>query len=186
MNCLVIACSQRKRDPLMLPYHNYDDVDGTPISPAVAVYDGPLARIVRKHASYRHLSVWFLSAWFGLIQASYLIPLYDQKMTSQQAVDPEWIGIHVIVPWLLVGAAGFYENVYTCLPRRYEAVLAAGLGSLDIEPISLLSDDRRDQDYMSQALKAFCSDPGVCVPTSKSSQSAYGGVLVSAHIPYYA
>ena len=34
MNCLIIACSQRKRDPLTLPHHSYDDVDGTPIAPA--------------------------------------------------------------------------------------------------------------------------------------------------------
>ena len=158
MNCLIIACSQRKRDPLTLPYHSYDDVDGTPIAPAWAVYDGPSARIVRKHAPYRALSIWVLSARFGLIQASYLIPLYDQKMTSRKAADPEWIGTHVTVPWLLIGAAGFYENVYTCLPRRYEAALAAGLGSLGIEPVSLLRDDRRGQGYMSQALKAFCGE----------------------------
>lgn len=157
MNCLVIACSQRKRDPLALPYHSYDDVDGTPIAPAWAVYDGPLARIVRKHAPYRELGIWFLSARFGLIQASHLIPLYDQEMTSQQAADSDWIGTHITVPWLRIGAARSYENVYTCLPRRYEAALAAGLAPLDVTLTSLLTGGR-GQGYMSQALKAFCRE----------------------------
>ena len=121
------------------------------------MYDGPLARIVRKHAPYRELSIWFLSARFGLIQASYLIPLYDQKMTPRKAADPEWIGTHITVPWLLIGAPGFYENVYTCLPRRYEAALAAGLAPLDVTLTSLLTGSR-SQGYMGQALKAFCSE----------------------------
>ena len=45
MNCLILPCSQRKRDPRSLPNHIYDDVDGTPIAPAWDVYDGPLTRI---------------------------------------------------------------------------------------------------------------------------------------------
>ena len=155
MSCLVIACSQRKRDPRTLPSHTYEDVNGTPIAPAVMVYDGPLARIVRKYASYRDLSIWFLSARFGLIRASYLIPLYDQKMTARQAADPEWIGTRITVPWLLGGADKIYENVYTCLPRRYESALVAGLATFEDKPVSILADGRRGQGYVAQALKAF-------------------------------
>ena len=154
MDGLILPCSRRKRDPRSLPSHIYDN-DGTVIAPAGAVYDGPLARIARKHAPYRDLDIWFLSARFGLIRASYPIPLYDQKMTAQQSTDIEWIGRRITLPWLRIGA-GRYENVYTCLSRRYESALNAGLEPLGITPASIVR--RRGQGYMFQALKAFCHE----------------------------
>jgi hypothetical protein len=54
MNSLVIACSQQKRDPLTLPYHSRDDVDGTPIAPAWAVYDGAQCGSSEVRAIPRH------------------------------------------------------------------------------------------------------------------------------------
>ena len=47
MDCLIIACSQRKRDPLQFPHVL---VSGKPAAPAWNVYDGNQMRIVRKHA----------------------------------------------------------------------------------------------------------------------------------------
>ena len=157
MNSLILPCSQRKRDPRSLPNHIYDD-DGTVIAPAWDVYDGPLTRIARKYAPYRDLSIWFLSARFGLITSSYLIPLYDQKMTDERATNTAWIGHRITLPLFRFGRYTCYETVYTCLSRRYELALAAGLGPLGIEPTSLLSDDKRGQGYMAQALKRFLAE----------------------------
>ena len=152
MNCLILPCSQRKRDPRSLPNHIYDD-DGTVISPAWDVYDGPLARIARKHAPYRGLDIWFLSARFGLISRSFGIPLYDHKMTIGQAGDADWIGTRITVPWLLAGVVGAYENVYTCLPRLYEVALAAGLATFGVETVVVQK--LYGQGYMCKYLKQF-------------------------------
>ena len=84
MNCLVIACSQRKRDPRTLSYITLPD--GTPVAPVWAVYDGTRMRIV-KYAPYRGLVLLILSARFGLISPSHKTPLYDQRMTLAQAQD---------------------------------------------------------------------------------------------------
>ena len=137
MDALILPGSQRKRDPENLREYLYYS-GATPVAPAWAVYDGPLVRIARKYAPYRDLDIFFLSARFGLIQASYLIPPYDQKMMSQQAANPEWIGTYSTVPWMRIGAAGFYENVYTCLPRLYQAALIAGLHPFGIEPVPIV------------------------------------------------
>lgn len=154
MNCLVIACSQRKRDPLTLPCHSYDDVDGTPIAPAWAVYDGPLARIVRKHAPYHGLAILILSARFGLIGPSCKIPLYDQRLTLAQAQDPAWVSEHITDRWTLV-QTHTYRTVYTCLPRLYQAALIAGLHSFGIEPVPIVKQGT-SQGLIAQALKRFC------------------------------
>ena len=159
MNCLILPCSQRKRDPHSLPNHIYDS-DSTVIAPAWDVYDGPLARIVRKYAPYRDLDIWFLSARFGLISRLYRIPLYDQKMTIEKASNADWIGTHITVPWLLAGVVGSYEAVYTCLPRLYEVALAAGLAHFGVEPVVVQK--LRGQGYMCQALKRFLAERRQC------------------------
>ena len=152
MNCLVIACSQRKRDPRTLSHSTLPD--GTPAAPAWAVYDGTQMRIVRKYAPYRGLAILILSARFGLISPSYKIPLYDQRMTWAQAQDAAWISEHITGHWTLV-QTHTYRIVYTCLPRLYQAALIAGLRPFSIEPVPIVKQGT-SQGLMAQALKRFC------------------------------
>jgi hypothetical protein len=72
---LIIACSQRKRlDVAFLP--------------AIERYDGPAFRVLRRYNRLTQdadLSVYILSAKFGLIPSTVPIPFYDKKMTSKRA-----------------------------------------------------------------------------------------------------
>ncbi|MCS6841078.1 MAG: hypothetical protein NZ701_09875, partial [Roseiflexus sp.] len=75
---LLIACSQRKRantEPL----------------PALERYDGPQFRVLRKFLRAHPdasalLEIAILSARFGIIAPSTLIPWYDQRLTPEQAL----------------------------------------------------------------------------------------------------
>ncbi len=154
MDILIIACSQRKRDPRDLP-GSITLHDGTPVAPAWAVYDGTQMRIVRKYAPYRGLAFGILSARFGLIDSSHKIPNYDHKMTAAQVADPAWIKEKITERMSLVQILT-YQTIFTCLPRLYGTALIAGLSSLGIAPVSILKDGRRGQGYMAQALKTFC------------------------------
>jgi hypothetical protein len=75
---LIMACSQRKRsDPGLLP--------------AIERYDGPqfqvLHKFARKHSdAMENISVYILSAHYGLIPGTKRIPNYDQRMTVKRAV----------------------------------------------------------------------------------------------------
>jgi hypothetical protein len=74
---LILACSERKRPDAAL-------------IPAIERYEGPAFRVVRKfrRETPRHsLAVFVLSARFGLIDESELIPNYDVRMTKQRAVE---------------------------------------------------------------------------------------------------
>ncbi|MBN1934609.1 MAG: hypothetical protein JW934_08080 [Anaerolineae bacterium] len=157
MDCLILPCSQRKRDPRTLRNHTYDDVTGAPIAPAWAVYNGPLVQIARKYAPYRELDVMFLSARFGLIDWTYMIPLYDQKMTIGQITD-EWVGTRVTVPWMRYES--YCKTVYTCLPRLYKVALAAGLAPFGVKPAAIQMS--YGQGYMSKYLKQFCLEWRQC------------------------
>ncbi|MEZ4860266.1 MAG: hypothetical protein R3C14_03135 [Caldilineaceae bacterium] len=76
---LILACSQAKlSDPGLLP--------------AIERYDGPPFRLLRKFQrecpnQSEEVDVYILSAKFGLIKAYTDIPLYDQYMTSQRALE---------------------------------------------------------------------------------------------------
>ena len=50
MNCLILPCSARKRDPRGLPHVILPD--GRPAAAAWEVYDGNQMRIARKHVSW--------------------------------------------------------------------------------------------------------------------------------------
>jgi hypothetical protein len=71
---LVLSCSQRKR------------TDRTSL-PAIQRYDGPAFRLLRRYLenSIQELEIYILSAEFGLIRHTRLIPFYDQCMTNQRA-----------------------------------------------------------------------------------------------------
>ncbi len=74
---LIMACSQRKRSvPDLLP--------------AIERYNGPQFQILRKYLREHpekigSLTVYILSAKFGLIPANRSIPYYDYKMTPERA-----------------------------------------------------------------------------------------------------
>lgn len=75
---LLIACSQRKR------------ADIEPL-PALERYDGPQFRVLRKFLrthpdASASLDIAILSARFGIIAPSTLIPWYDQRLTPEQAL----------------------------------------------------------------------------------------------------
>ena len=73
---LILSCSQRKHSsPSLLP--------------ALERYDGPAFRVINKFMRVRpfeaqSLDVYILSAKFGLIPSSQLIPNYDRRVTREQ------------------------------------------------------------------------------------------------------
>lgn len=74
---LLLSCCQQKRSDAGL-------------LPALQRYDGPAFKVARKFLrEHPHdaqlLSILILSAQFGLIPASQLIPYYDQRMTPERA-----------------------------------------------------------------------------------------------------
>lgn len=74
--CLLIACSARKRQ----------DVD---LLPAIDRYDGPWYRCLRRTLIAHpdpSLSIWVLSAEFGLIHGSTPIPDYNRSMDHARAL----------------------------------------------------------------------------------------------------
>jgi cytoplasmic iron level regulating protein YaaA (DUF328/UPF0246 family) len=72
---LIVACSARKK---RLPE----------LAPAIERYDGPLFRVLRKFLRenlYQAPEILILSAKFGLIGPSELIPEYDCRLTADGA-----------------------------------------------------------------------------------------------------
>src|SRR5690348_4465403 len=83
---LILSCSQRKRPDLEL-------------LPAMDRYDGPSFRVLRRFLSQRpteRLTVYILSAEFGLIPATLPIPDYDRRMTPQRARELQPQALEVI------------------------------------------------------------------------------------------
>jgi hypothetical protein len=73
-----MSCSQRK-------------TAGKGLIPAIDRYDGPALRVLRKYlreVSDPGLSVYLLSAKFGVIARSRRIPNYDHKMNAERA---DWL-----------------------------------------------------------------------------------------------
>ena len=76
LRLLILSCSQRKHsNPSLLP--------------ALERYDGPAFRVINKFMRVRpfeaqFLDVYIMSAKFGLIPSSQLIPNYDRRVTRQQ------------------------------------------------------------------------------------------------------
>src|SRR5207247_7032704 len=72
---LLMACSQRKKK-------------GRRNLPAIDRYDGPAFRVLRKYlreVNDRSLSVYVLSAQYGIIPSWKRLPNYDQKMNFERA-----------------------------------------------------------------------------------------------------
>jgi hypothetical protein len=74
---LILKCSSRKRG-------------GVELMPAIDRYDGPLWQVLRSFLREQplfaaNLDVYVLSAGFGLIPSTQLIPWYDQTMAPERA-----------------------------------------------------------------------------------------------------
>lgn len=158
-NCLIISCSQRKRDPRGFP-HVLNEITGVPMAPAWNVYDGNQIRIVRKHYPYRDLDVLILSARFGLLTPRSVIPLYNDKLDWGRARDREWIETHIAETWEWItdGDVSMYHVVYTSLNTIYETALAAGLREFGIKPQRIFADGSTSRGRRLKALSAFCKD----------------------------
>src|SRR5436190_1821369 len=77
MRLLVLGCSRAKRSDLTL-------------LPALARYDGPLFRLVRRWQRVTRaprISLRILSARHGLIDANTAVGYYDEKMTRRRAEE---------------------------------------------------------------------------------------------------
>jgi hypothetical protein len=158
-DCLIISCSQRKRDPRTFP-HVRNEIAAAPMAPAWNVYDGNQIRIVRKHHPYRDLDVLILSARFGLLTPRSVIPLYNDKLDWARARSPTWVETHVTEAWAWItgGEVGTYRAVYTSLNTIYETALASGLREFGIEPRRVLCDGPTSRGRRLKALSAFCRE----------------------------
>ena len=158
-DCLIISCSQRKRDPCELP-HVRNEITGVPMAPAWNVYDGNQIRIVRKHYPYRDIDVLILSARFGLLTPRSVIPLYNDKLDWGRAHNPEWIETHIteVWEWITEGDVGMYRVIYTSLNTIYETALVAGLREFGIKPQRIFADGSTSRGHRLRALSIFCQE----------------------------
>lgn len=105
---LILACSQRKRpDEGLLP--------------AIERYDGPCFRLLRRFFQQQHspspeISIYILSAQFGLIPSERLIPDYDRRMTRPRAseLQPE-----AIAELKQILASKPYQKFLLCMGQDY-------------------------------------------------------------------
>lgn len=105
---LILSCSQRKRT-------------AADLLPALERYDGPPFRVLRKFLSQcpleiRNLDVYILSAEFGLIPSSRMIPCYDRKMTFRRAVE---LHSSVIAELVRILQGSHYEELFISIGRAY-------------------------------------------------------------------
>ena len=109
---LILACSKRKRsDPGLLP--------------AIERYDGPAFRVLRRFlkqdlSEVIDISVYILSAEFGLIPGDRPIPDYDRRMTKLRAKELQPKAVKQIKDIL---NASLYQKLLICVGRDYLAAL---------------------------------------------------------------
>ncbi len=96
---LIMACSQQKRSESHL-------------LPALERYDGPPFRVLRRFLREHHsapLDIHILSAKFGLIPGSQLIPNYDHRITPLRAQE--------LRPYLITELKNIFDT--PVLPRAF-------------------------------------------------------------------
>lgn len=107
---LILGCTARKRaDAELLP--------------ALARYEGPAFRVYRRfHASHPGADVcmYVLSAEYGLIPESSLVPLYDRSMSPARAAELQ-AGVRDVLSGVLSESA--FAEALVCVGRRYRAAL---------------------------------------------------------------
>jgi hypothetical protein len=118
---LLLGCSQRKK------LH-----EG--LLPAIKRYDGPAFRLLRRYLRQEatlSIDVKILSAEYGLISDSYLLPYYDRHITKEQA---KRLHYWVIRDFTTVLNSKPYTNLLICLGKdylelihNYEAIIPDGL-----------------------------------------------------------
>ncbi len=112
LRLLMLSCSQKKRS--------------TPdLLPALERYDGPAYRVINKflrvHPSGEYsLGIYILSAKFGLIPASKLIPDYDHRMTPKRATELQRPTLKKLKQ-ILVDEQ--YKELFISLGKDYRQVL---------------------------------------------------------------
>jgi len=110
--CLIIACSKAKlKDEVLLP--------------AINRYDGPLFRVLRKYllsenGNDTNLSIFILSARYGLISATEKIPYYDATLSSKK--------INELRPQVLQSlekkySENFFEEIFLALGKKYQTLI---------------------------------------------------------------
>ena len=105
---VILACSQRK-------------VQGNLLMPAIARYDGPAYKVVRKwlratpDARFYH-DFLILSAEFGLISDRRYIPYYDRCMTVERAKELHQETLYTLKPIL---SSGTYGAIFVCMGKTY-------------------------------------------------------------------
>jgi hypothetical protein len=110
---LILACSQRKRsDPGLLP--------------AIERYDGPQFQVLRKFCrelpdTRKELNLYVVSARFGLIRGSELIPAYDYKMTKGRA---QTLCLQTLKKFKTIIEQGSYDELFFNLGQSYLEVLS--------------------------------------------------------------
>lgn len=107
---LIVACSRRKH--------------ATPAAvPAIERYDGPIYRLLRRFLSKQPAAspeVQILSAEYGLIPATCLIPEYDRRMTALRARE---LRSAVLTRLHQLFAQRPYRRVLICMGRTYLTAL---------------------------------------------------------------
>jgi len=113
---LILSCSQQKRpDPGILP--------------AIERYDGPafktLRKFLRKQTDNGHsLTVYVLSAAYGLIPADHPIAWYDQVMTPQRAAELRGEALNTFAELFRTG----YTDLCVAMSKKYLKALEGWAG----------------------------------------------------------
>ena len=112
LRLLILSCSRRKHSsPSLLP--------------ALERYDGPAFRVINKFMRVRpfeaqFLDVYILSAKFGLIPSSQLIPNYDHRMTLQKVRE---LQLPTLTELKKILVDRQYDELFISMGKDYLSVL---------------------------------------------------------------
>ena len=113
LRLLILSCSQRKHSsPSLLP--------------ALERYDGPAFRVINKFMRVcpfeaQFLDIYILSAKFGLIPSSQLIPNYDHRMTLQKVRE---LQLPTLTELKKILVDRQYDELFISMGKDYLRVLA--------------------------------------------------------------
>lgn len=161
---LILACSQCKR---------LDD----DLLPAIERYDGPTFRVLRRFLLSKPLNfpnVYILSAEFGLLSYSQLIPYYDRRMTLARARE---LHSHVITELSLILNKSPYQKLFINLGQAYfqaiESYESLVIPSLDIKiatgSLGKRLSELHDWLYEAPSGRNYTSVRNINIQTHKSS-----------------